>query len=241
MSLAEYRHHDEMNNSHFSAKRIVPEIVAISGNICSVVDVGGGDGGWLREFQNHGISDILLLDCQDVKPHLRIDSKYFQATDLSKKLPFLRHYDLALCLELAEHLPLSQSRILIEWLTSTASLVVFSAAIPGQGGKGHINEQPHSFWTNLFDEYGFAKYDILRPRIIGDAAIPFWYRQNLFLYADRSKDLKLNTYDYIPNDFMLIHQDAAIQLFHPGVLMSVKNLGSSIMSALGIISRGREH
>jgi hypothetical protein len=240
MTLEKYQHHDEMLNSHSSAKRIVSEIIAFTGNVSSVLDVGGGDGGWLLEFQNHGIRDILLLDCPAVKPHLQIDSQYFQATDLSGNLPNLRRYDLALCLECAEHLPISQSKKLIEWLTKTASLVVFSAAIPGQGGKGHVNEQPHSFWTNYFEEYGYVKYNILRPRIVEDKTISFWYRQNIFLYADQSIQLNLQSKDFIPNDFILIHQDTARNLFNPGVKMSARNLASSLLSAFGFYNRKRE-
>jgi hypothetical protein len=69
-------------------------------------------------------------------------------------------------------------------LCSAADVVLFSAAIPGQGGPGseeHPNEQWQSYWAQLFVDAGYHAFDAIRPAIWTDRRIAFWYRQNAFL------------------------------------------------------------
>ncbi len=73
----------------------------------------------------------------------------------------------------------------MEFLTSCSDIILFSSAIPGQGGIGHINEQRPAFWRNLFQSMGYERVDIIRQKIIFDNSIPFWFRQNLFLYVNQ--------------------------------------------------------
>jgi len=69
-------------------------------------------------------------------------------------------------------------------LVAMAPAVLFSAAIPGQGGVGHRNEQWPSWWAGHFATHGYLAYDVVRPAIWTDEAIPAWYRQNIVLYLD---------------------------------------------------------
>jgi hypothetical protein len=109
-----YRHLDEMSASHSSAERIIPVILGITGPLRSVVDLGGGDGGWLRVFQQHGVEEVLLIDCPEVTPHLVIDRRFLQPCNLVRELPTPRRFDLAVCLECAEHLPPHRAKPLVE-------------------------------------------------------------------------------------------------------------------------------
>jgi hypothetical protein len=120
------------------------------------------------------------------KQDLEVEDHRFLVTDLSGDWAAPRSADLALSLEVAEHLPPASARRFVQQLTQTAPLVVFSAAIPGQGGQGHANEQWPSYWIRLFDESGYQVFDILRPRIWADARIPYWYRQNVLVFASRA-------------------------------------------------------
>jgi len=204
-----------MAGSHAAARIIVPRILAVTGPVRSVVDVGGGDGGWLREFQAHGCEDVLLLDSPEVRAHLVVDPSAFKAVNmLHDDLP-ARKSDLAICLECAEHLPAGREKWLIDYLTSTADVVVFSAAIPGQGGKGHVNEQPHFHWTELFRQRGFRCLDVLREQIVHDCSIPWWYRQNMFVYASEASHI--NGTPFLPDDMCLIHRDVFTRLVKCGI------------------------
>jgi hypothetical protein len=72
---------------------------------------------------------------------------------------------------------------LVKTLTDLADVVVFSAAIPGQGGAGHLNEQWQSYWVKLFSGYGFSAHKELRDALWGEP-IPFWYSQNVILFTN---------------------------------------------------------
>lgn len=154
----------------------------------SVIDVGCGRGAWLSVAMELGIADVRGWDGDYVqRDNLLIPRDRFEVADLSRPLKITGTYDLALCLEVAEHLPKRISRALVESLTSVAPVVLFSAAIPGQGGNHHINEQFPEFWWRLFDERGYVALDVVRPRIAWDARAEPWYAQNMLLYVDRKR------------------------------------------------------
>lgn len=91
-------------------------------------------------------------------------------------------FDLVLCLEVGEHLPEESTETLIDTLVSHSDNIVFSAAVPGQEGVGHINCQPHDFWHTRFGERGYLTSDVIRPLIADDTRVSPWYRNNMFLY-----------------------------------------------------------
>ncbi|MGA9722486.1 MAG: methyltransferase domain-containing protein, partial [Candidatus Binatus sp.] len=167
-----------------SARIVVPMVVALT-RPSSVLDVGCGRGAWLSAFREQGIDKILGLDGDYIKPStLLIPTDRFCPTDLSGEFQIpLGRFDLAVCLEVAEHLPARNARHLVAQLTSAAPQVLFSAAPPGQGGGGHINCQPLSYWRKLFEALGFRMLDPLRPRLRDNRQVEWWYRQNLVLFA----------------------------------------------------------
>ena len=98
-------------------------------------------------------------------------------------------YDLAISLEVAEHLTEKSGQRLVRLLTNLAPVVLFSAAIPGQGGKNHINEQWQSYWVELFAQEKYVCYDIFRGIFWNVKEISPWYRQNMFLFVSNSTRL----------------------------------------------------
>lgn len=152
----------------------------------SLLDVGCSVGGWLKVAKSLGVEDILGLDVQwylDSK-QLVIPPENFRAVDLRYPAPLERTFDLAMCLEMAEHIPQNCSDALVDLLTQAAPIVLFSAALPGQGGRGHINEQWPEYWQEKFKRRGFLIVDCLRTRLWKDESIPYFYRQNIFLYVN---------------------------------------------------------
>jgi 2-polyprenyl-3-methyl-5-hydroxy-6-metoxy-1,4-benzoquinol methylase len=126
-----------------------------------VVHVGCGQGAWLAAFAELGVNEIQSVDGDYVdRDNLLLDSTHFTAVDLSRAFKISGHYDLAICVEVAEHLPGNSSRSFVQALTQASSLVLFSAAVPEQGGSGHINEQwPSYWWRSLFATEGFGMFD----------------------------------------------------------------------------------
>lgn len=169
-----------------SAQVVVPMVLELT-RPRRVVDVGCGLGAWLSVFQEQGIRVLKGLDQGWAVGAFLLGQTTFVPTDLARPFWLEEEFDLAVCLEVAEHLPESSARGLVESLTRSAPAVLFSAAVPGQGGAGHLNEQWPSFWTGLFAAQDFVRIDAVRPRIWRDDRVEWWYRHNLFLYVRRDR------------------------------------------------------
>jgi hypothetical protein len=166
-----------------SARRIVPILVDLIAPK-SVVDFGCGDGSWLSVFREHGASRVLGYDGEWVDERLlRIPLSDFRRTKLDRPIVADDRFDLAMSLEVAEHLPESRAPGFVAELTAVAPVVLFSAAIPQQGGLHHVNEQWPSYWAALFASRDYRALDILRWQVWNDPQVTWWYKQNLLLFA----------------------------------------------------------
>jgi SAM-dependent methyltransferase len=152
----------------------------------SVLDVGCGRGEWLAAWRGKGVGCCVGLDGAWNQPgHMLDHSIEYGAADLSQGFRTQRRFDLTMTLEVAEHLPADCATTFVASLSCTTDLILFSAAFVHQGGRNHLNERPHTYWATLLAGYGFIPFDALRPVFWGDDRVPFWYRQNTFLYARR--------------------------------------------------------
>ena len=153
----------------------------------SVVDFGCGAGNWLSAFHENGVRDILGYDGDYVDTgNLRIDPACFVARNLEREDQVTRRFDLAISLEVAEHLPTARAAGFVDLLVRSAPAVLFGAAIPGQGGVHHVNEQWPDYWRALFAAAGYRPVDLIRPRIWGRDDVEAWYQQNTVLYGSQS-------------------------------------------------------
>jgi hypothetical protein len=177
---------DLQRSSYRSAREIVP-LVRQMLPISSVCDVGCGLGAWLRAFEESGVTDLVGLDGEFVPmDKLQITMDKFRRVDLSTSFSIPRRFDLILCLEVAEHLPETGATQFVENLTALGSVILFSAAVPGQGGVAHVNEQWQPYWACKFNKFGYTLCDALRPLIWYNDKIDYWYRQNAFIYCDKN-------------------------------------------------------
>jgi SAM-dependent methyltransferase len=166
-----------------SARTVVP-IVAGALPIASVADFGCGHGAWLSIWQETG-AEIVGLDGPYVdRTRLLIPASAFRPADLAAPLDLGRRFDLVQSLETAEHLPPSAAQQFVRTLVHHADHVLFSAAVPGQGGEHHVNEQKLEFWRALFAAEGYRPVDIIRPAVRGNPAVQRWYRCNTILYVN---------------------------------------------------------
>jgi SAM-dependent methyltransferase len=154
----------------------------------SIVDVGCGDGTWLAVFRDLGVIDTVGLDGDYVERRmLQIPQDQFRATDLSSPFGLPRTFDLAISLEVAEHLPPLSADGFVESLTKLAPAVLFSAAIPFQGGTQHLNEQWPDYWAALFKNRDYLPVDCIRGKIWGNDQVEHWYAQNTLLFASADR------------------------------------------------------
>ena len=140
-----------------------------------VVDFGCGKGTWLRAAQENGALYLQGYDgpwtdngdMEFLNLHKPCEST-FNAIDfeefLSRERCEGKKFDLAMSLEVIEHLSDGTGRALISWLCQSSDVVLFTCAIPGQGGTNHINEKWLSYWIPQFKEHGFQPWDFLRPK-----------------------------------------------------------------------------
>ena len=168
-----------------SAREVIPEVLELIGPVHSVLDIGCGIGTWLVEFADRKITDFVGVDGSYVDhSQLLIPSSRFVAHDLTTALALDRTFDLVCSLEVAEHIEPRHAATFVKSLSDHASeAILFSAAIPGQGGEHHVNEQWPSFWAPIFADQGFSCFDVVRPRIWNNPKIYSWYRQNALLFA----------------------------------------------------------
>ena len=153
----------------------------------SMVDFGCGTGTWLWVAHSFGVESIRGLDGDYVPPRqLMIPQDCFCAVDLEEPVVLEKKYDLAISMEVAEHLHKESADKFVESLCNAADTILFSAAHPGQGGDGHINEQPMTYWTSKFGKHGFLPVEI-RQLFEGNEDIESWYRENIVLYVREAK------------------------------------------------------
>jgi hypothetical protein len=170
-------YHTISQGSVRSAKIVMQELSHIGVNPLSIIDIGCGVGEW-----HNGHPDYTGVDYRVRDEDLLIPSERFIECDLDhESLQMDRRFDLALCLEVAEHLKPSRAEELVRMLCSLSDRVLFSAAIPHQGGVGHVNEAWQSWWAEIFQKHGFGAA-ARQPDVRHCEQVELWYRQNIVLY-----------------------------------------------------------
>lgn len=216
-SLKNIYGHDFYKYGHqktvFSANTILSLVLDVFPETQSAVDFGCGVGTWLSVLKEKGVKEIQGIDGPWVeKKLLQIPEQDFLQANFEKGITLDRKYDLAISLEVAEHLRPEVARVFVKSLVNASDCILFSAAIPFQGGTNHINEQWPDYWAALFNENGYALLDFIRREIWTEKKIPVWYRQNTFMFVknERMKDHKTSSFDinrqYLP--MAIVHPDA---------------------------------
>jgi len=198
--------YDEVSQSSLnSAKAIAPYIIK-KFNPNSLVDFGCGDGSWLKPFLDRNI-DITGIEGDWIKnTNTKIPLENYILSNFEKKnIKIEGKFDFVLCLEVLEHLNEEIGLYLIKKMTSISDLILFSAAIPGQGGTNHINERWQSHWINLFKSYSYFPDLNIRYHFWNDSRVASYYRQNIILFRkNKSENNISNIYDVVHPEFYLL-------------------------------------
>ncbi len=165
-----------------SAEVVVPMVIDLI-NPNSVVDVGCGIGTWLSVYEKLGVKKVLGIDGAYVNQgSLLFQSSDFLALDLSQPKTLDETFDLVQSLEVAEHLAEDKADGFVDFLTSLGPVVLFSAAIPGQPGKYHVNTKWPDYWASKFKARGYVVIDCIRGDIWANKKVAWWYAQNILLF-----------------------------------------------------------
>ena len=180
------------DGSFRSARRTWPVVLAAASAPASVVDIGCGLGTWLAALREIvPACEVTGVDHPGVtKADLLIPPDRFVGRDLTTPIDLGRRFDLCLSLEVAEHLAPDHGPGFVRSLVQQSDNVLFSAAVPGQGGQSHLNEQWPSYWVEQFAGHGYRCFDFIRPAIWKDRDIECCYRQNILFFTKRDLQLE---------------------------------------------------
>jgi hypothetical protein len=175
----------------------------------SVVDVGAGVGAWSRAAleMNKTVTSIDGEWVSEIPGKFSRLNYIFQ--NLNNKVSTNSQHDIAVCVEVAEHLLPERSQGIVADLCKLAPVVVFGAALPRQGGAGHINCRPHSFWIKAFSENKYTAIDLFRPKFWYDGRVGPWYSQNTYLFVAPEK----------LNQFVGFSSPSLVDIYHPKVVL----------------------
>lgn len=189
-----FEHDEEVYNTR--AAEIVIPLVLKHVKALSVLDIGCGIGTWLKVFNEQGIDNYYGIEGHYIdKSKMLIPQNNYLLHDLNTPLSLNKQYDLVISLEVAEHLEANAADTFVETLINHGKIILFSAAIPNQGGQNHINEQWPNYWQVKFKKYGYDFYDVIRPHIWSNPEVDVWYRQNIFLVIHDSIKFNCPTFN----------------------------------------------
>jgi SAM-dependent methyltransferase len=151
----------------------------------SILDVGCGLGSWLAAARERGVQDLAGIEGPWFEPPGGTATTAVVRCDLEQGFALRRRFDLAICLEVVEHLSPAGGARLLDSIVQHADIVMFSAAVPHQGGRHHVNEQPLDHWAEEFRRRGLSVHDFLRADIWDDRDVLAWLRQNVVVFARR--------------------------------------------------------
>ena len=202
-----------------SAQIYLYHLFSIWGVPESVADVGCGRGAWLATCHDLGVRRVVGFDGSWNSQADMLDPNIeFYPADLEQALPRTGRFDLAMSLEVAEHLQPDSSDNFVESLCRLSDAVLFAAAFSGQPGVNHINTRPHSFWAKKFFSRGYMLFDIFRPTFWNDDRVEPCYRQNTFLYVKPGHSL----HNILVNSGYAPDRDAQlIDCVHPAVYIGL--------------------
>jgi len=191
MSVYSHQFFDQQSAGSLASAHVVLKVLFDIAPFKSVVDIGCGLAPWLRAAKDFGVNYAVGLDGDYVdRKRLLVEPVCFRPCDLEAEDP--RRvvgddglFELAICMEVAEHLSARRAPAFVTELCGLSDLVLFSAAIPGQGGTNHVNEQWPEYWAAMFANNSFVCFDVLRPCLWSHEECEWWYIQNALLFAKR--------------------------------------------------------
>lgn len=186
----------------------------------TMIDFGCGLGHWLYSAKKYfDVRKIKGVDGNFVDEKcLLIDRNEFVRHDF--ETPFVYEngkYDLAISIETAEHISPENSDNIIEALTHSSDIVLFSAAPPFQGGVHHVNMNAPAYWANKFKKQGFVCFDFMRDILWNIENINCIYPQNILVFVKETVKKQL----FEEQGFKAV--ETPLLRYHPGFVAIIVN------------------
>lgn len=179
-------------NGSYNSAKIVLKLISSIYEPQTVVDFGCGVGSWLKAAKEIFNGKVLGFDTHIYDGfNMNIDKSEYSMLDITIPLNTTKMFDMAICVEVLEHIEEKYSDEVIKTLCKQSEFIIFSAAVPLQGGTGHVNEQPISYWANKFSKHGYLAIDYLRPHIWNNENVDLWYRNNIIIYVSEKLYFRL--------------------------------------------------
>jgi len=225
---------DEQEGHNRESARIILPLLFGRYRPRSVLDVGCGLGTWLSVAKELGVAEVAGVEGSWLDPRLaRVPASAITTADLEKPFNLGRRFELAMTLEVAEHLSEKAADTFVESLTRHADVVLFSAAIPFQGGHHHVNERFPEYWRKLFAARGYAVFDFIRSEIWQRREILLWLRQNILVFARPS-------FAAPGGPFAGLEANRPLDLVHPDMYMArVEQLREEHQRFIDALSAGK--
>lgn len=223
----------QMDESRVSAGIVLRRLKS-DFQIASLIDVGCGVGPWLNAAGECGIERLQGIDGDYVDTEqMQISPQFFVPWDLetagfSDALQASSPFDIAISMEVAEHLTPERASSFISEICQLSDLVLFSAAVPNQGGLSHLNEQPPQYWAEKFADNGFDCFDYLRQELWDEEGCCWWYLQNMLIFAKKGTKahvdaLKICSHE--PSPHYVLHPRAKLKVIED-LLVQIAELNS---------------
>jgi SAM-dependent methyltransferase len=154
-------------------------------NPTSVIDVGCGTGVLLARLRQIGL-EVKGLEYSDAGiARCRERGVEVEKFDLESEEAIQGSWDVTVSFEVAEHLPESMAENYVRVISQFSPVVIMSAATAGQGGKDHVNEQPHEYWIKKMLWRGFD-YDGQTSHQVrvewAEKRVAPWYVNNTMIF-----------------------------------------------------------
>lgn len=176
--------YEEPHQKKAQSAAIVAEIILRNLTFKNVFDIGCGIGLFISEMAKKGVEAIGCDYSESAIANSCTNVTIFKA-DASKRIVVNRKFDLVICFEVAEHLADKHSNQLVDSCVRHSDSVLFTAAPPGQGGVGHINEQPYEYWIQKFENSGFMHDNELSMKLQSEMRtqnVVSWLADNIMFF-----------------------------------------------------------
>lgn len=153
----------------------------------SALDIGCATGLYLKPFLDASIDGYGIDNAEATidAAVMMVPKGRIKIADITKA-SIGHRADLAMCLEVLEHIPESGAAAAVKHIAESSDVIIFSAAQPGQGGHGHINCQPKEYWQDLFTARGYVRRledeDYIRT-IMAAGYHMGWLTNNLMIFG----------------------------------------------------------